>query len=401
MARPKNESSESVTGSIPEVKKGKAPDAFPGESYSKTEPKGDEYSQREDDKPNNLKDAPSSGEYDAVDPTEIPEKKKGSKKEKAAKPDYIEFEDGHDEVKNKKEESEDEENEETEDDDNKSDEGSGASHAEDDDGLDEDLIGRALDAGMNEDDIADFDNNKEFKRYVRALEISNEKKSRGSKADEEIPAKKKTDDDTGKTDIEEFKLDLDKDIFEPKVVEALESLNKHYHKQIAAIAKKNEELELKLKEKEQKEIHKETQERELNTVREFDSVLKKLVSDKDNGSFWKKEFGEGDAFTVKKGTPEFKNRSNIYSEFLAFMEVDSKKGRKSSIESLIRKAINSQYEGQAVNIAKQELSEKLKKRTKLFTERATSKDPGDSGLTRKQIAIRNLKEKIERKRSGE
>mgnify|MGYP001769943367 CR=1 FL=1 len=90
-----------------------------------------------------------------------------------------------------------------------------------------------------------------------------------------------------------------------------------------------------------------------------------------------------------------------YTEFLAFLEVDRAKGRNSSIESLIKKAINSKYEGHAVNIAKSKLSEQLKKRTKLFTERANSKDPGNSGLTPKQIAIKNAKEKIERKRSGE
>lgn len=386
-----------------EFKKGKARDAFPGESYQKSEPKGNEYSHPIDDKPNELSDGKRKDEYDAVDPSEIPEKKKKEKKQKLKDEDFIDFEDEHEVKKDKKEDEEedDSDDEEKEDDDSEDSKGSGNGDSDSDNEFDDELIERALDAGMNEDDILDFDNKKELRRYVRALEISNNKKSRDQNADEEIPAKKKSDENTGELKIEEFKLELDKDVYEPKVVEAIENLNKHYHKQLVDIAKKNSELESKLKKREQDEILKENRERELSTVREFDSVLKKLTVDKENGEFWKKEFGESDAFTIKKDTREFKKRSAIYAEFLAFLEVDRAKGRNSSIESLIKKAINSKYEGHAVNIAKNKLSEQLKKRTKLFTERANSKDPGNSGLTPKQIAIKNAKEKIERKRSGE
>lgn len=393
MGRPKKSDSEKSNNSASMPSSGKIKDAFPGEIYQKPEPKGDEYSHEIDSKPNELAQNPvSKGDYDAIDPSEIPSKTPNDKnKNKKENPeDFIDFDDEH-EVK---EPEEPEENEDTE----KPEDSEDPEENDNEEDFDDELIERAIDAGMNEDDILEFDSEKELKKYVRALEISNRKYQ--EKKGDDIPSSKKPDENkSGKIELEEFKLDLSKDVYEPKVVEALEGLNKHYHSKLIAMSKKTEELEAKLNEREQKEIQREMNENQIKQVNQFDSVLKSLISDKDNGEFWKKEFGEGDALTIKKGTPQHKKRSALYSDFIDFLEIDIKKGRNSSIESIVKKALNSRYEGSSLKIAKTELSEKLKNRKKLFTERPNSKDPGNAGLTRKQIAIKNARAKIEAKRS--
>jgi hypothetical protein len=218
------------------------------------------------------------------------------------------------------------------------------------------------------------------------------RESRTSNADEEIPADKKSDENnTGKSNAEKLKLDLSEDIFEPKVVETLNKLNDHYHGVVESLTDEVKTLKDFLVKKEVDERETNQKKHEISVFNEFQSQIEKLVTDKENGSFFESELGKGQ---IKNKTPQYNKRSKLWEEFTLVARIDAERGGNATVEDLFKKAVKLTYADSSMKIAKTELGNKLKLRKNLITERVSSRDPGDSGLTPEQKAYKNAKAKV-------
>ena len=340
------------------------PDAFPGESDSeslqslkdKIKEKYD-YGEVDEDNPElkpPKKSKDTDKEYDADDPSD--EDKPADDKKKESKPDK------------KTPEEKDDEDEEVEEDE-----------------LDDALVERALDLGMDAEDVEDFDNNKDLRRHIKILEkvALKNKNSQAEKGEDKKPPKKSDDNKTGDEEPE-FKLELDPEIYEPKVVETLNRLNKHYHGQVAGLKEDVKKLVSYIEKTESVN----QQKADMEYMDKFDSLINNLGEDKENGEFWKGEFGDGGHMTIKKKSAEFKARSELYSEMKALVAADAQRGRNTPMPTLFKKALALVYGDKMGKIARSELSEKIKKQKKLISNRPSHRESKLEGLSGRQRAAK-------------
>jgi hypothetical protein len=294
---------------------------------------------------------------------EKPEKKTKSRVEK--------FDDGEDleEDFSGKKDLNDSDDDDDDDDDQDDDE-------EESDELDEGIIDRAIDAGMDPEDIEEYSTNEKLLKHVRILERAEKRKSRNDADDDDSPSKRHSDEDKKPSskkkegdDEPDFKIDLDPDLYDPKTIETLKNLNKHYHGKVSELMGTITQLKERLDVSDERENVKIRRQ----TMDEFDSQIANLLKDEDDGEFWKETFGETDHLKINKKSKAFKNRAEVWTEMKALAKADNELGRSSDLKTLFKKALNSVYSDKLDTKAKFSLSKKVKSSKRTFISRPNQK----------------------------
>jgi len=225
----------------------------------------------------------------------------------------------------------------------------------------DELTQRAKDAGLSDDDIKDFSQS-QLEKVVSLLpkkEEAADQKQDGEKSDRQ--SESATDD--------EFKIELDEQLYDPDICKAMKSAAE----QINAIKAELKEVSAGYKQAET-----------ANAERQFESMINSL------GDEFNETLGKGSIDDIGPDSSQFANRCKVMEEMNAIASGYQATGKKlPSPQKLFERAVNSVFGDSIKSNIRKSIASQLDRRSSQMLHRGTAKSkPNMSPTQRAEAAVK-------------
>lgn len=225
--------------------------------------------------------------------------------------------------------------------------------------LPDELVGRAKEAGLSDEDIESFSSD-QLEKVLSLVKTET--------GDQQQTDKPKSD-----YNSEEFKVELDPDIYDPDICKAINSTAE----QINGLKTKLNEVTSAL-----------AAQSELSFEKDFESMIATL------GDEFSDTLGKGDLEAIGSDSEHFKNRCKVIDEMNAIATGYTQTGKKvPSQKKLFERAVNSVFGDKVKSNVRKEVAAQLEKRSSQIISRPTSKK-GKDNMSPERRATNVVKEKL-------
>lgn len=169
-----------------------------------------------------------------------------------------------------------------------------------------------------------------------------------------------------------FSIELDPEVYDENIIGAFNKMKDYYDSKVAGLEQTVKSLSDSVRGRETSDAA---------------AKVERMFSDLAKDSALKGVFGEGDARTLDKSSPEWKNRLRLLNEMDALAAgYHARQRAVPSEEELMRRALRSEFGQELESTATQKVRDQLRSREGQFVARPTQRDNGNISPTQQAVA---------------